>query len=228
MISKLPRWAWPGAWALSLAAGAVNVTGLLGFEHQAVTHLTGTASLLAAALSGANWSATLHLAGVIVSFVIGAALSGVIVRDEALKLGRRYGVALLLESLLLCLAVPLLERNAVSGVYLTSCACGLQNAMVSTWSGAVIRTTHLTGVFTDLGALLGHTLVGLRADWRRVRLFLVIISGFVCGGFVGAFAFRAMGYRALLFPAGLLAAAAFAYAMLRRLRRKRAEKFAKS
>ena len=42
MISKLSRWVWAGAWALAFVAGMVNVVGLLGFEHQAVTHLTGT------------------------------------------------------------------------------------------------------------------------------------------------------------------------------------------
>lgn len=42
MIAKLSRWVWGGAWALAFVAGMVNVVGLLGFEHQAVTHLTGT------------------------------------------------------------------------------------------------------------------------------------------------------------------------------------------
>ena len=41
MISKLSRWVWAGAWALAFVAGIVNVVGLLGYEHQAVTHLTG-------------------------------------------------------------------------------------------------------------------------------------------------------------------------------------------
>ncbi|HEV7401444.1 MAG TPA: hypothetical protein VGO11_00895 [Chthoniobacteraceae bacterium] len=41
MISKLPRWVWAGAWALAFIGGIVNAIGLLGFEHQAVTPLTG-------------------------------------------------------------------------------------------------------------------------------------------------------------------------------------------
>lgn len=36
---------------------------------------------------------------------------------------------------------------------------GLQNAMMSTYSGAVIRTTHVSGMFTDLGIFLGHFLI---------------------------------------------------------------------
>ncbi|MBC8136414.1 MAG: DUF1275 family protein, partial [Fibrella sp.] len=51
MITKQPRWVWIGAWMLAFVAGMVNVVGLLGFDHQTVTHLTGTTSMLAAALA---------------------------------------------------------------------------------------------------------------------------------------------------------------------------------
>ena len=62
MITKLPRWVWAGAWALAFVAGIVNVVGLLGFEHQAVTHLTGTTSMLAAALASFDGAEALHFA----------------------------------------------------------------------------------------------------------------------------------------------------------------------
>src|SRR3982751_5067418 len=108
MISKLPRWIWTGGWVLAFIAGMVNVVGLLGFEHQAVTHLTGTTSMLAAAVAALDLSAIVHFATIIGSFVAGAVLSGFLIQDSTLQLGRRYGIALLLESVLLCLSVPLL------------------------------------------------------------------------------------------------------------------------
>lgn len=211
VISKLPRWVWTGAWALSFIAGIVNVVGLLGFEHQAVTHLTGTTSMLAAALASLDWWASLHLVAVIGSFLVGTAVSGFIIRDSTLLLGRRYGVALLLESILLAAAVPLLTGNHLLGIYCASCACGLQNAMVSTYSGAVIRTTHLSGMFTDLGIFLGHSLRGLPVDSRRLRLCCLVISGFLVGGIAGTIAFRHMGYAALFIPSALTASTAVAY-----------------
>ena len=64
MISRLPRWVWIGAWALAFIAGMINVVGLLSFEHQAVTHLTGTTSMLGAAIAAGNVSAALHFGGV--------------------------------------------------------------------------------------------------------------------------------------------------------------------
>jgi uncharacterized membrane protein YoaK (UPF0700 family) len=215
MISKLPRWVWTGAWALAFVAGIVNVVGLLGFEHQAVTHLTGTTSLLAAALAALDAPAVFHFAAVIGSFVTGTILSGFIIQNSALQLGRRYGVALLLESMLLCAAALLLKRNSILGMYSASCACGLQNAMVSTYSGAVVRTTHLSGMFTDLGIFLGHSIRGLPVDSRRLRLCFLIISGFLCGGVVGAVAFRNFGYSSLFLPSGLIAFTALAYGSYR-------------
>ncbi len=213
MISKLSRWVWAGAWALAFIAGIINVVGLLGFEHQAVTHLTGSTSLLAAALSDFDGAAALHFAAIISSFVAGSVLSGFLIQDSTLQLGRRYGVALLLESLLLCAAVPLLYRNNSFGIYSASCACGLQSAMVSTYSGAVVRTTHLSGMFTDLGIFLGHAIRGLPVDWIRLRLCVLIIAAFFCGGLVGAFAFRPLGYSALFIPSGLTAFTALAYGL---------------
>ncbi len=211
MISKLPRWIWEGAWALAFVAGFVNVVGVLGFEHQAVTHLTGTTSMLAVALASLDLAATLHFAAIISSFVAGTVLSGFLIQDSTLQLGRRYGVALLLESILLCVAVPLLTRNSLLGIYCASCACGLQNAMVSTYSGAVVRTTHISGMFTDLGIFLGHSLRGLPVDSRRRRLCFLIISGFLCGGVGGAIAFRHLSYSALFIPSALTAATSLAY-----------------
>ena len=78
-------------------------------------------------------------------------------------------------SLLLYVSVPLLEHKSAYGMYATACACGLQNAMVSTYSEAVVRTTHVSGMFTDLGIFLGHALRGLPVDSRRLRLCLLFV-----------------------------------------------------
>ncbi len=215
MISKLPRWVWAAAWALAFVAGIINAVALLGFKHQAVTHLTGITSMLAAALASLDLSAALHLAAIIGSFMAGTVTSGFIIQDSTLQLGRRYGVALLLEAVLLCIAVPLLERNSLLGMYAASFACGLQNAMVSTYSGAVVRTTHLSGMFTDLGIFLGHAIRGIPVDSRRLSLCFLIISAFFCGGIAGAVAFRSLGYSTLYIPSGLIAFTALAYIIYR-------------
>jgi uncharacterized membrane protein YoaK (UPF0700 family) len=193
----------------------INIVGLLGFEHQAVTHLTGTTSMLSDAISLGHWPAFAKLLAVVGAFLAGAAASGFLIQDSTLKLGRRYGAALALESILLSCSVPLLNHQNHWGVCLASAACGLQNAMASTYSGSTVRTTHLSGMFTDLGIFVGHLLRRMPVDWRRLKLCTVIISGFFCGGIGGAAAFRAFGYGALLFPAAFTGAGAVGYSLYR-------------
>lgn len=200
---QLPRWVWVGAVTLACIAGMVNVVGYLGFEHQAISHLTGTTSLLGAALAAGDWRAVGHLWGMLIAFCLGAMVSGLIIQDSGLRLGRRYGVVLALESLLLAAAVPLFAREQVLGALLAAMACGLQNAMVTTYSGAVVRTTHLSGMFTDLGIGLGHLIRGMPLPMRRLTLSGLIVSGFLAGGILGAWAFRALHYHALLIPSAL-------------------------
>jgi uncharacterized membrane protein YoaK (UPF0700 family) len=215
MITKLPPWVWTGAWMLAFIAGSVNVIGLLGFEHQAITHLTGNTSLLAQSIASLDTRAIAHFGALILAFVAGCAISGIIIQDSTLQLGRRYGVALLLASLLLFASIPLLRAGSGSGMYTAAVACGLLNAMASTYSGAVIRITHVSGMFTDLGIFLGHALRGLPVDARRLRLCLLVISAFLCGGVVGALTFQRFGYTALALPASLTAAGSLAYGLYR-------------
>jgi len=218
----LPRWVWVGAVTLACIAGMVNVIGYLGFEHQAVSHLTGTTSLLGAALAEGDWRAVRHLWAILIAFSLGAMVSGLIIQDSALRLGRRYGVALAVEALLLAASVPLFARQQLHGALLAAMACGLQNAMVTTYSGAVVRTTHLSGMFTDLGIGLGHLLRGMPLPLRRLMLSGLIISGFLAGGVLGAWLFRALHYQALLVPAALTGLTGIGYAAYRHWRLLRA------
>ena len=217
----LPRWVWVGAGLLACVAGMVNVVGYLGFEHQAVTHLTGTTTLLGEALARRDLRAISHLAGVALAFLAGAALSGVLIQDSTLRLGRRYGVALVLESLLLFTAIPLFMAGQLAGALLAAMACGLQNAMATTYSGAVIRTSHLSGMFTDLGIGLGHALRGMPLQKRRLLLCGLIISCFLVGAVIGALLFVRWGYAALAVPAATTGSIGFVYAGYRHLQLRR-------
>ena len=219
---QLPRWVWVGAGLLACVAGMVNVVGYLSFEQQAVTHLTGTTTLLGEAVAKRDLHAISRLAGVALAFMAGAALSGMIVQDSTLRLGRRYGVALVLESLLLFAAIPLFMQGRLAGALLAAMACGLQNAMATTYSGAVIRTSHLSGMFTDLGIGLGHALRGMPLQKRRLLLCGLIISGFFTGAVLGALLFVRFGYAALAVPATITGSIGLGYAAHRQLQLRRA------
>ena len=220
-MTRLPPWVEVGAFLLAFLAGSVNAVGLLGFSHQSVSHLTGTSSLLGLALADLDLTVARHLLLTLLSFLAGAALSGVLITSTALRLGRHYGFSLLMEAILLILAMRSLQGGSDLGIYLASMACGLQNAMVTTYSGSIIRTTHLSGIFTDLGIMLGNRLRGIPLDVRRLLLFLLLIGGFVCGGLIGTLLFRALHFNALIVPAGLAALLALAYWHYARHRRHR-------
>ncbi len=200
-----------GAFLLALVAGCINAIGLLGFEHQSVSHLSGTATLVGAGLLGNPLVTTLHLLGVLLSFFVGAALAGFLLHGASLKLGRHYDTALVLEAILILGASVLLSQGLVYGHFAASAACGLQNALATTYSGAVIRTTHVTGIFTDLGIMIGSLLRGEAFDRRKLQLFLLIITGFIAGGTVGALLFARWQFDALYVPATTCLLLALAY-----------------
>ncbi|NGY06452.1 YoaK family protein [Solimonas terrae] len=201
MFTKLPRWVEVGGFWLAAIAGAVNAVGMLGFRHQAVSHLTGTSTLLGLSLVNFDGSESAHLILILISFVLGAAFSGALIDNAVLRLGHRYSLALLIEAALLLTAMRWLDHGVEAGQFLASAACGLQNGMVSTYSGATVRTTHVSGLFTDLGTMLGARLRGHPLDTRKALLFLLLISGFILGGAIGAFSYRQLRFSTLAIPA---------------------------
>jgi uncharacterized membrane protein YoaK (UPF0700 family) len=87
-------------------------------------------------------------------------------------------------------------------------AMGLQNSLVSLVSGSVVRTTHLTGTFTDLGIELAQLIqkqkedvAGLKA---KIKLRLAIIFFFLFGAVAGACIFHYMSFHAFFIPAAIL------------------------
>ncbi|BCE00238.1 YoaK family protein [Marinicellulosiphila megalodicopiae] len=183
----------------------------MGFQHQAISHLSGTATLLGTNIFTLNIADSLHLTAILLSFLIGSAISGFFIRDSGLKLDRRYSMMLCLESALLFGATLLLSSQNFYGHFLASAACGLQNALATTYTNAIIRTTHVTGIFTDLGIMFGRFLKGEAFDKRKVSLFLLIIFGFILGGIAGAYLFYNFQFYALSVPAILCIILALIY-----------------
>lgn len=206
--------------ALALCAGCINSVGFLGVYHQAITHLTGTVSILSIELASANYLLAGRASAVVLFFFLGAFLSGFIIRQNTVGIGRRYGVVLAIEAALLFGAVYFLRNGAQIGDYLASMACGLQNAMASSYGGAVLRTTHMTGIITDLGMACGYYLRRQSVDWTRFRLYGVLLLGFFAGGVLGALGFARYGYDTLLFPAALCGCTGLAFTAVKHYQRR--------
>ena len=216
MIAKLPKWVWVGAVVLAFSAGTINVIAILGFAHKGITHVTGNCSLLSIAMLAGDWKNIRQIFLIIISFFFGAILAGVIVRDGHLRMGRRYGFALATESVLLVVSTYGFVRGFTYGEYFASMAAGLQNAMASTYSDAIVRTTHLTGILSDIGALIGNRIRGGAVDNKRIYMLAIIFFSFISGGLFGAFYYYRMGALAMIIPAAIIGASAIFYEILRR------------
>jgi uncharacterized membrane protein YoaK (UPF0700 family) len=91
---------------------------------------------------------------------------------------------------------------------------GLQNAVMSKISASQIRTTHMTGVITDMGIELGKLFywnhaarppeLHVRANRIKLRLYAMLLGAFMMGGIVGAAGFKYLGFVWVLPMAGLL------------------------
>ncbi len=92
------------------------------------------------------------------------------------------------------------------GAYLVSLACGLQNGLCTTFSGAVIRTTHMTGILTDIGLVLGQAIFypRTRKHLWKLKVLLPLYGAFCLGGVIGWFAYQLLHIEALLLPCAVL------------------------
>lgn len=223
MLNKhIPAWVLSGGALLAACAGSINAVGFLGVHHRALSHLSGPITVLSTDLAAADLPLALHAFLVVISFFGGCVISGYIIRQSTLKLGRRYGFVLMIESALLVASVHYLKQAAIAGDCLAAMACGLQNALATSYSGAVIRTTHMTGIVTDLGIAFGHLLRGHQIELVRIRLLSTLLAGFFIGGILGAISFKHIGYDTLLAPAAITGLSGFAYSVYKHLARRRA------
>lgn len=198
-----PTWIYLGGLVLAMTAGVINAVGFLGQYNQALSHMSGIVTTLGLGVGRVHYPTAFHALAILVAFFAGCLVSGAIINQSTLRLGRRYGVALSMESVALFAAVYFLRRDSNAGDYLAAMACGLQNAMASSYSGSTMRTTHMTGMVTDLGIACGHFLRGATVDWYKFRLYGVLLLGFFFGGVLGALGYHRFGYDTLLFPAVL-------------------------
>ena len=201
---------------LCINAGFINAAGFFAFRVL-TTNVTGHAALLAENMAQGKYEIAGIAALWLLSFLLGAFSSSVIISRVGRDRPASYTVSIaIIIALVLCVA--LFGRHYTEGVQQARFfaagllfAMGMQNAMVSVISGSVVRTTHLTGMFTDLGIDLSAWATGAMNSALRGRLFLrsAIIASFLLGGIAGGVAFLHLSYRSFYFPAGLMVVVLF-------------------
>jgi uncharacterized membrane protein YoaK (UPF0700 family) len=214
------------ALVLAFVAGSTDAGGYLAVRHY-TSHMSGIVSSMADNLALGDVSLWLSGLGAVLAFLTGAACTAVLVNwGRRRNLRSEYAFPLLLEGVLL-ISFCLIGRFMVHPKWLfasifTLLLCftmGLQNAIITKISRAEIRTTHVTGIVTDIGIELGKLFYwnGPRdnpdipivlADRQKLRLLLLLIGLFFFGGVLGALSFKHVGFLFFLPLAALLFALA--------------------
>ena len=206
-----------GGFLLAFLAGYTNGVSLISFAGESVSYVTGSLASMTRHSVDGDFSGAIHLFWIVFSFFLGATISGMVTGGTRLYIGRRYGLLLIGEGLLIALSIPILTGGQIPGEEMVSFACGLQNAMVTSISGAVVRTTHMTGVVTDLGITFGHILRG--EGKKRLPVLILhgsLVTGFLLGNVGGILSFPEYRFHSLFFPAGMaLLMGLFLYGMRR-------------
>jgi len=197
--------------ALAFVAGAINAGGFLAV-HQYTSHMTGIVSAMADNTVLGTYDLVLAGLGALLSFLLGAACSSIMVNySRRRKMQSEYAFPLLLEALLLlCFGVLGARLADIDGLFVSFTVMllcfimGLQNATISNLSNSEIRTTHVTGIVTDIGIELGKMMYlnspqrvdqpKVVANRPRLTMLFTLVASFFAGGVTGAFGFKHVGY----------------------------------
>ncbi len=196
---------------LATIAGALNAGGFLAVGEY-TSHMTGILSSAADDLVLGKIIPALAAIFMLIAFTWGAACTALMVNyAKRNNMPYIYTPVLLLEAVLLLvfgLVGSSLQKHEVITVSFTAVllcyVMGLQNALITKISSAEIRTTHVTGLVTDLGIELGKMIYWNRessshesevaANRYKLRLHAMLIGAFFVGGIAGAAGFKYLGF----------------------------------
>ena len=198
---------------LSMVAGIVNVTGIFALQTL-TTNVTGHFAYFADEVAQNHLAQASVFLLYIVAFLFGAFSSNFFIEFTS-RHDFKFGAVLpiFIEVFILVFIAFLGSEAVKENANLIACcllyAMGLQNALVTSLSNAVVRTTHLTGLFTDLGIELSKLLFNRNYEQQKalsasIKLRLTIIAFFFSGCIVGGLVYFFQGMLSLLLAAGIL------------------------
>jgi len=195
---------------MACIAGYINSAMLIEFAIP-VSQMTGIASQISDTALHFEWQDLLIAVTVLLGFLLGAMVSGWLIGHQQYRQNRSYGYALFCVSALLGLASVFSYIQSEVSLFLAAAACGLQNALVASYRGLQIRTTHVTGAVTDIGVHLANWLKGESPWGWQAWLLVVLFVSFLLGGIVGIIAYRMFPNTTMIFPSFIMALLGIAY-----------------
>ncbi len=198
---------------LSFVAGIVNVAGFLAIQRL-TTNVTGHFAFIVEEILKLNfWQSFIYFL-YIFFFFLGSFVSNLLVEIISKKNGSLiYVIPTIIESLILFFLAVFGQFLISQNPNLLACsmlfAMGLQNSLVTTISNSTVRTTHLTGLFTDLGIELSQLFFFKQKDqkyklYSSIKLRLTIITFFFLGGLLGGIFYSTLKLYVLIMAATVL------------------------
>ena len=192
---------------LSFVAGIVNVSGLFAVQRL-TTNVTGHFAFFADEMAKKNFDQAIVYLLFILAFLLGAFFSNLLV-ELISKVNERFinSIPVGIEISILTFIAFLDPAKIFEWPNMVAClllfSMGLQNALVTSLSNSVVRTTHLTGLFTDLGIELSQLFFYKEKEQQQkltssIKLRLTIIAFFFFGGITGGYGYLLIGIKVLL------------------------------
>ncbi|WP_093363513.1 YoaK family protein [Sphingobacterium wenxiniae] len=202
---------------LSFVAGLVNVSGVMQLQVL-TTNVTGHFAYFAENIVLYKYAASIVFVLYVIAFLLGAFCSSLLIELFSRKpVVSVYIFPISIEILSLLFVIWFGSTTANGDVlaFVLLFAMGIQNALVTRVSNSVVRTTHLTGLFTDLGIELSLLIFkpsnqqGSRKLKQGIYLKLTIILFFFVGSILGGFLVLQFHFKTLLVAVGCLIMAMF-------------------
>lgn len=200
---------------LAFQGGYVNIGGLLTI-HLFVSHVTGFSAHFSQALISKNYLNSFYFLLVPFFFLLGSVFSSLFTEIRKKRSKEPIYIYIMLILSFVFLFVSLSGYGGYFGEFgesfenfrdfvllsMLAFSCGSQNAIFTHYSKSIIRTTHLTGVTTDLGIGIAKYFISKDRDEGKLnRIRVEIIFSFIFGSLLGAVIFPKYKFLAFLVPA---------------------------
>ncbi len=195
---------------LSFVAGMVNIIGFFSVKTL-TTNVTGHFAYFAEGVIRKDFHEAWSYLSYIISFLFGAFSSSIMVEIIGRKNEHFVNVIPVMVEIIILASVALLSHHSIiENPEIIACsllfAMGLQNALVTGISNAAVRTTHLTGLFTDMGIELSQLFFYKKPEQVKklqssIKLRLIIVLFFFLGIFIGGYSFYKFETLSLLLAA---------------------------
>lgn len=199
----------------ALVAGMTNVAGALAcFSFTA--NITGHAATFAKHVASNNWFELGIVLFWLFMFFAGAFIANFLIKTFEYKGAyKAHALPLIIEIfLMIFIAVYGISNSDETELYTETLAAsllfamGLQNSTVSTITGGSVKTSHLTGLFTDFGSEVSEWLhpkiERTQVLKNKLRLRVAILFNYILGGIAGGVLFAQFSFYAFFAVAIIL------------------------